>query len=49
MPRKAYPQITYPFPNFNGYTVEIWERISIFLSHFTMGVLGIWSSMLSFK
>ena len=21
-------EITYPFPNFNGATVEVWERIS---------------------
>ena len=27
-------EITYPFPNFNGYTVEVWERISNITPHF---------------
>ena len=27
--------ITYPFPNFNGYTIEVWEWISNFIPHFT--------------
>ena len=25
MPRKALGEIIYPFPNFNGFTVEVWE------------------------
>ena len=28
-------EITYPFPTFNGATVEVWEWISKFISHFT--------------
>ena len=28
-------EITYPFPHFNGCTVESWEWISIFISHFS--------------
>ena len=28
-------EITYPFPNFNGATVEVWEWINIFILHFT--------------
>ena len=28
-------EITYPFPNFNGYTVEVWEWLSNFIPHFT--------------
>ena len=28
MPRKMWDEITYPFPNFNGATVEVWEWIS---------------------
>ena len=28
-------EITYPFPNFNGATVEVWEWISNFITHFT--------------
>ena len=27
-------EITYLFPNFNGATVEVWEWISNFISHF---------------
>ena len=27
-------EITYPFPNFNGCTVEIWEWLSNFIPHF---------------
>ena len=30
-------EITYPFPNFNGYTVEVWEWISN-LSHVLLGM-----------
>ena len=32
---KVYEKITYPFPNFNGYTVEVWEGMSNFIPHFT--------------
>ena len=28
--------ITYPFPNFNGYTVEVWEWMNKFIPHFTL-------------
>ena len=28
-------EITYPFPNFNGVTVEVWERINSFTPHFS--------------
>ena len=27
--------IIYPFPNFNDYTVEIWERVSTWKESFT--------------
>ena len=30
-----WDKITYPFPNFNGATVEVWEWIRNFISHFT--------------
>ena len=33
---KMCDESTYPFPNFNGFTVEIWESISNFISHFNM-------------
>ena len=28
-------EITYPFPNFNGAAVEVWECISNFIPYFT--------------
>ena len=31
MPSKVWDKITYPFPNFNGCTVEVWEWISNFI------------------
>ena len=33
MPSKVWDEITYQFPNFNGYTVEVWEWISNFTTH----------------
>ena len=39
MPRKVWNEITYPFLNFNGFTVEVQERISYFIPHFTMAVV----------
>ena len=30
MPSKVWDEITYPFPKFNGCTIEVWEWISIF-------------------
>ena len=35
----VWDEITYPFPNFNGCTVEVWERISNFIPHFTGHVI----------
>ena len=32
---KAWDEITYPFPNFNGCTIEVWEWISNFIPYFT--------------
>ena len=32
---KAWAQITYSFPNFNGFTVEVWKWISNFIAYFT--------------
>ena len=31
---KVWDEITYPLPNFNGCTVEVWEWISNFIPHF---------------
>ena len=35
----AWDEITYPFPNFNGYTVEVWEWISKFTTQFLLDVM----------
>ena len=39
MPSKVCDKITYPFPNFNGCTVEVWEWIINFIPHFIMFVI----------
>ena len=39
MPSKVWDGIIYPFPNFNGGTVEVWEWISNFIPHFIMDVI----------
>ena len=36
---KVWNEITYPFPDFNGYTVEVWEWISNFILHIVTGVI----------
>ena len=33
MPSKVWDEITYPFPNFNSYVVEVKEWLSNFISH----------------
>ena len=47
MPCEMWDEITHQFPNFNGFTVEVWEWISNFIPHFVMGV--IMQSMLGLK
>ena len=39
MPNLEWGEITYPFPNFNGCTVEVWEWISNFIPHYIMDVI----------
>ena len=39
MPRKMRDEIMYPFPNFNGTTVEVSELISNFIPHFMIDVI----------
>ena len=39
MPSKVWNEITYPFPNFSGCTMEVWEWISNFISHFIVDVI----------
>ena len=36
---KVWDEITYPFPNFNGAAVEVWEWINNFISHLTGHVI----------
>ena len=36
---KMCGEIAYPFPNFNGETVEVWEWISSFIQQFTWYVI----------
>ena len=36
-----WDEISYPFPNFNGSTVDIWEWISNFTPHFPEYVVTI--------
>ena len=31
MPNKVWDEITYALPNFNSYTIEVWEWISNFI------------------
>ena len=38
-PDKVWDEITYPFSNFNCCSVEVWEWISNFTSHFIMVVI----------
>ena len=39
MPIKVWDEINSPFPNFNGCTVEVWEWIINFSTHFIMDVI----------
>ena len=39
IPSKVWIEITYPFPNFNGATVEVWEWIYNFIPQFIMDVI----------
>ena len=35
---KVWNKVTYPFPNFNGSTVEVWEWMSNFILHIIIDV-----------
>ena len=39
MPGKVCDELTYPFLNFNGCTVEVWEWIINLIPHFIMNVI----------
>ena len=34
-----WDEIIYPFPNLNGYIIEVWEWISNIISHFVMNII----------
>ena len=36
---KVWDEMIYPFPNFNGCAVEVWEWINDFITHFIMDVI----------
>ena len=40
MPGEVWGEITYPFPNFNGATVEVLEWISNLIPHVIMDVIA---------
>ena len=39
MPSKVWDEITYPFQNYNGATVKVWEWKCHFIPHFIMDVI----------
>ena len=39
MSSKVWDEITYPFPNFNGVNVEVWEWIFNFITTFVMAII----------
>ena len=39
MPSNVCDEINYPFPNVNGCTVQVWEWISNFITHFIMYII----------
>ena len=39
MPGRVWDEITYPFLNFNSYTVEVWKWISNYIPHFIMDAI----------
>ena len=39
MPNEVWDETTYPFPNFNDATVEVWEWISNLNPHFIMDII----------
>ena len=39
MPKQVWDEMTYPFPNFNGCTVEVLEWISNFIPHIILDVI----------
>ena len=49
MGSKLWDEITYPFPNFNGATIGVWEWVSYFISHIIMDVITYSSWDLSYK
>ena len=48
IPSKVWDEITYPFLNFNGCTVEVWEWINNFTPHLIMDVIMLCMVMTQF-
>ena len=46
MRRKVRDENTYPFPNFNGYTAEVWEWISNFIPHIMIDFSMLWLELI---
>ena len=39
MPNKVWDEITYPFPNFNGCKIEVWDWKTNSIPHFIIDVI----------
>ena len=37
---KMYDEITYQYPEFNSYIIEVWEWTSNYIPHFVMDVIS---------
>ena len=42
MPSTVWDEITYPFPNFNGCTVEVWEWMCNIILYFIIDVITVY-------
>ena len=42
-PSNVWGEISYPFPNFNGATVEVWDWMSNFIPQLTAHIIAYWS------
>ena len=45
MASKVWEEITYPFPNFNGCTTEVWDTLYNECDYLSMLGLGAWTDM----
>ena len=49
MPSKVWNEITNPFPNYNGATVEVWEWIGNFIPHFLFIYAGTFKDIIQVR